>query len=159
MRPAFILAALACFALAACQREEPSPPHQVPPIAPFSDVPAPPPIPDVPGEHPPPSVRTYPTGEIPDDPHLALGFHVYRDNCMVCHDRGAANAPPITAVAEWKSRIAQGREILYRHAIEGFKGSRGFMPPKGGTPGSAALTDAQVRAAVDYMIHTVERLR
>jgi cytochrome c5 len=41
--------------------------------------------------------------------------------------------------------MAQGQQTLYDHAINGIR----MMPPKGGNP---ALPDAQVKAAVDYMI-------
>lgn len=40
--------------------------------------------------------------------------------------------------------------MLHAHALEGFFGTAGtMMPPRGG---NAALTDAQVVAAVDYMV-------
>ena len=40
-------------------------------------------------------------------------------------------------------------EILHRHAIEGYQGSNGLMPPKGGR---ADLPDEVIRAGVDYMV-------
>lgn len=46
-------------------------------------------------------------------------------------------------------RLAQGQEVLYQHAIAGYTGTKGVMPPKGG---NAALADADVRSAVDYMV-------
>jgi cytochrome c5 len=38
--------------------------------------------------------------------------------------------------------------VLYEHAIKGFQGKAGVMPPKGGS----AAPDADVKAAVDYMV-------
>jgi cytochrome c5 len=47
------------------------------------------------------------------------------------------------------ARASKGKDTLYKHAIEGFTGSAGVMPAKGG---NAALTDEQVKAAVDWML-------
>jgi cytochrome c5 len=49
----------------------------------------------------------------------------------------------------WAARIAQGADTLHKHAIEGFQGSAGLMPAKGGR---ADLTDELVIQAVDYMV-------
>jgi cytochrome c5 len=38
---------------------------------------------------------------------------------------------------------------LYKHALGGFTGKAGMMPAKGGNAGAA---DADVKAAVDYMV-------
>jgi cytochrome c5 len=43
--------------------------------------------------------------------------------------------------------------VLHKHAIEGFTGGAGVMPPKGGNP---ALTDAQVIATVDWMLANIK---
>ncbi|RYY90710.1 MAG: cytochrome c5 family protein, partial [Comamonadaceae bacterium] len=51
--------------------------------------------------------------------------------------------------ADWGPRIAQGNDTLYEHAIKGFQGKKGVMPAKGG---NTALPDADVKAAVDYMV-------
>ena len=45
--------------------------------------------------------------------------------------------------------MAQGADLLHKHAIEGFTGTAGVMPAKGGNP---ALTDEQVIATVDWML-------
>lgn len=76
------------------------------------------------------------------------GAMIYQMSCAACHASGAGGAPAPTAAA-WVSRLAQGREVLLRHAIEGFQGSQGFMPARGGNP---RLTDEQVAATVDYMM-------
>lgn len=86
---------------------------------------------------------------------LAEGSEVYRKACMLCHDKGVANAPALANRQEWATRAAKGKETLYRNAIKGFTGTRGFMPPKGGNPG--AWTDEQVKSAVDYMVHAAQQ--
>ena len=40
-------------------------------------------------------------------------------------------------------------DTLYEHAIKGFMGEAGLMPPKGGR---VDLSDDDVRASVDYMV-------
>jgi cytochrome c len=35
------------------------------------------------------------------------------------------------------------------HALEGFQGTAGYMPPKGGR---VDLSDDEIRAAVDYLL-------
>ena len=42
-----------------------------------------------------------------------------------------------------------GVDQLHAHAIAGFTGEKGMMPPKGG---NAALSDDEVKAAVDFMV-------
>ena len=39
--------------------------------------------------------------------------------------------------------------MLHDHAIKGFQGKAGVMPAKGG---AASMPDADVKAAVDYMV-------
>lgn len=80
---------------------------------------------------------------------FADGKATFQQVCFACHATGAAGAPKAGDKAAWKSRIAKGKATLYKHAINGFKGSKGFMPAKGGR---TDLSDAQVKAAVDYMV-------
>ena len=77
------------------------------------------------------------------------GKKVYGTTCSLCHAAGVAGAPKAGDKAAWSPRIAQGKDTLYKHAIEGFTGKTGVMPPKGGNPG---LPDDDVKAAVDYMV-------
>lgn len=78
------------------------------------------------------------------------GKTLYDQLCHSCHTSGIAGAPVLGNKAMWGPRIAQGLETLVKHAIEGYHGPDGnFMPPKGGNP---ALTDAQVQAAVKWMV-------
>ena len=65
--------------------------------------------------------------------------------CTACHATGVAGAPKLGDKAAWAPRIKAGKEALYTAALHG----KGAMPPKGGNP---AITDADVRAAVDYML-------
>jgi cytochrome c5 len=60
-----------------------------------------------------------------------------------------AGAPKPGDKADWAQRIAQGNDTIYKHAIEGYTGSKGFMPARGG---SASLSDDEVKAAVDHMV-------
>lgn len=76
------------------------------------------------------------------------GKAVFEQTCHVCHGPGIAGAPKFGDKAAWAPRLAEGIATLHQHAIHGFQGKSGLMPPKGG---NAALTDGQVEAAVDYM--------
>lgn len=80
---------------------------------------------------------------------LTSGVEVYEQACATCHAQGIAGAPKATDAAAWAPRVAKGKDILYMHAIEGYQGSAGVMPAKGGRPD---LSDELVRAAVDHMI-------
>ena len=62
---------------------------------------------------------------------------------------GTGGAPPVGDVAAWAPRIAQGMDTLYMHALMGFQGTKGFMPPKGGR---VDLSDDEIKAAVDYLV-------
>ncbi len=79
----------------------------------------------------------------------AAGESIYQQACLACHGTGVAGAPRVGDAAAWKPRLAQGRETLDKHGIEGYQGAAGYMPPKGGRPD---LSDADVAAAVDYML-------
>jgi cytochrome c5 len=85
----------------------------------------------------------------PAAPAQADGEKVFKAGCVVCHGAGIAGAPKFGDKAAWAPRIAQGVPVLYTHALGGLTGKAGVMPPKGG---NTALTDADVKAAVDYMV-------
>ena len=76
------------------------------------------------------------------------GKTIYDNLCTGCHTSGAGGAPTLDH-SHWDARIAQGKDTLYKHSIEGFTGSAGVMPAKGGNP---ALTDEQVKATVEWMV-------
>jgi cytochrome c5 len=88
-----------------------------------------------------------------DAPYRATldGGVVYANLCAGCHATGVGGAPGL-ARAEWESRLAQGRQALYRHAIDGYEGE-GIMPARGGHD---ALSDEQVEAAVDWMLANLD---
>jgi len=75
------------------------------------------------------------------------GKKLYEATCQACHGTGVAGAPKQGDKAAWAPRIQQGNAVLYEHAIKGFQGKAGVMPPKGGS----SATDEDVKAAVDYM--------
>jgi cytochrome c5 len=81
------------------------------------------------------------------------GKKVFEASCAACHAAGIAGAPKFGDKAAWAPRIAQGVSVLYTHAIGGFQGKGGVMPPKGG---NVALPDPDVKAAVDYMVAAVK---
>lgn len=72
------------------------------------------------------------------------GKKVYDSACVACHATGVAGAPKTGDKAEWAKRLQKGADTLHANAIKGI----GAMPPKGGSSAS----DADVEAAVDYML-------
>lgn len=78
------------------------------------------------------------------------GKAVFGKVCAMCHAAGVAGAPKPGDKADWAPRIAQGLDVLYKHSIDGFTGAKGMMPPRGGSP---ALTDDELKSAVDYMVN------
>lgn len=78
-----------------------------------------------------------------------VGKSVYNKVCAMCHAAGVAGAPKPGDKADWGPRIAQGPDVLHKHALEGFTGAKGMMPPRGG---GTSLTDDEVKAAVNHMV-------
>ena len=74
----------------------------------------------------------------------ADGKKIYETTCTVCHGAGVAGAPKLGDKAAWGPRLAPGIDALYKAALSG----KGAMPAKGG---NTSLTDAEVKAGVDYM--------
>ena len=79
----------------------------------------------------------------------ADGAAAYQAACTACHGTGIAGAPKVGDKAAWGPRLSQGKDTLYKHAIEGFNGKTGVMPAKGG---QAAWPDDLVKQAVDHML-------
>jgi len=79
----------------------------------------------------------------------AKGKAIYDQVCMACHAAGVAGAPKTGDKAAWAPRLGSGVDHLYASALKG----KGAMPPKGGNP---ALPDADVKAAVDYLVSLVK---
>jgi cytochrome c5 len=77
------------------------------------------------------------------------GQQVYQASCVACHDAGIAGAPKLGDKGQWAKHIAKGLDTLYASAINGVQGGAGVMPAKGG---NAALSNAEVKAAVDYIV-------
>lgn len=119
--------AAATLVLAACGKNEAPAPAAAPAPAPAAEAPAP---------------AAAPAAE------NTAGKSVYGKTCAMCHAAGVAGAPKPGDKADWAPRIAQGKDTLYKHAIEGYTGAKGMMPARGG---ASALSDDDVKAAVDFM--------
>lgn len=78
-----------------------------------------------------------------------VGKSVFGKTCALCHAAGVAGAPKPGDKADWGPRIAQGNDILFKHASEGFTGAKGMMPARGG---NSALTDDEVKSAIAFMV-------
>jgi cytochrome c5 len=77
--------------------------------------------------------------------NAATGKELYdRNPCSACHNIGAGGAPIPGVKSAWAARIKKGPEALTRSVVRGM----GAMPPRGAT----ALTDAELRAIVEYMM-------
>lgn len=70
---------------------------------------------------------------------------IYTMSCAACHTTGAAGAPKLGDKSMWDPRIKSGMDMLYNSALKG----KNAMPAKGG---NASLSDADVKAVVDYMV-------
>ena len=79
----------------------------------------------------------------------ADGKKVYESTCIACHGLGVANAPRFGDKKAWAPHLLSGTDHLYENALKG----TGAMPPRGG---NLALSDAEVKAAVDYMVKAVK---
>ena len=80
----------------------------------------------------------------PQENAIISGEKISQVNCILCHGAGVMGAPKIGDATQWEERIAQGKEKLINHAIQGIN----MMPAKGG---NAALSDEEVAAAVIWM--------
>ena len=52
---------------------------------------------------------------------------IYDSTCSNCHGKPASGAPQLGDAKAWAPRVAQGREVVLGHIINGYKG----MPPMG----------------------------
>jgi len=77
------------------------------------------------------------------------GKKVYESTCIACHGTGVAGAPKFGDKAAWAPHLMHGIAELYHSALNG----KGAMPPKGG---NASLSEAQVKAGVDYMVNAAK---
>jgi cytochrome c5 len=81
------------------------------------------------------------------------GTELFTQTCSACHGQGIAGAPKAGDKAAWAPRIAEGKATLYQHAINGFQGKAGVMPPKGGRMDAS---DDLVKQAVDHMVQMAQ---
>ena len=77
------------------------------------------------------------------------GSQVYNQACFACHGAGIGGAPKLGDGPDWEPRMAQGREIVDQHVLEGYTGPAGYMPPKGGR---IDLSDEEILAGLEYML-------
>ena len=75
------------------------------------------------------------------------GAKLYESNCKVCHSAGLLDAPKYGDAAAWTARLTKDKETLYMHSAKGFN----KMPAQAVN----GVTEAQVKAAVDYMLASV----
>ena len=101
------------------------------------------------GENVPADEAAAPVDEPTEVAVVLTGPQVYNQACTACHSTGAGGAPKVGDVGSWGPRIATGMSALNQNAINGFQGSAGFMPAKGG---AIQLSDEEVIAAVEYMV-------
>lgn len=80
---------------------------------------------------------------------LEEGKARYEKTCKVCHDQGLLNAPKLTATADWAKRLEKGVDTLHTHSAKGFN----KMPAQA----TGDVSEAEVYAAVDYMISQVKK--
>jgi cytochrome c5 len=92
-----------------------------------------------------PAAEAKPATESKPAAGSADGKAVYDKVCFACHAQGLAGAPKLGDRAAWAPRINQGTATLVQSVTQG----KGAMPPKAGSP---ALTDAELRAGVDFMV-------
>ncbi|SAK39609.1 cytochrome c family protein [Caballeronia fortuita] len=76
------------------------------------------------------------------------GKALYEQVCQACHAAGVLGAPKFGDKAAWAPRLKEPMETVYNYALHG----KGAMPPKGGSNAS----DADVKAAVDYMANAAK---
>ncbi|MFM0740399.1 c-type cytochrome [Paraburkholderia xenovorans] len=76
------------------------------------------------------------------------GKALYTQVCQACHAAGVLNAPKFGDKEAWAPRLKEPMDTVYNYALHG----KGAMPPKGGSNAS----DADVKAAVDYMVSSVK---
>lgn len=78
-----------------------------------------------------------------------VGEKIYKQACAACHIAGVAGAPKFGDKTAWAPRIATGMDAMVAAVISG----KGIMPPKGGAAGAS---DADLRAATQYMVNAAQ---
>ncbi len=77
------------------------------------------------------------------------GAALYDAVCKTCHATGLVGSPKFGDHAAWAPRIAKGKPALYDHALQGYAGTSGVMPPKGGR---TDLSDDLIKQGVDFLV-------
>ena len=77
------------------------------------------------------------------------GPTIFNSVCGACHNTGAAGAPKVDDKGAWAPRVAQGKDALYKSALNG----KNAMPKKGG---ATDLSDDEIKATVDYILTKVK---
>jgi cytochrome c5 len=114
-------------------------------IAPVAKVAIDPNAPAAPAAPPAPAPVAAPPAAASQQASAGAGKKTFDTVCTACHTAGVAGAPKFADKAAWAPRVAQGKDKLYQSALHG----KNAMPAKGGNP---ALSEADVKAAVDYMV-------
>ncbi|WP_460239483.1 c-type cytochrome [Aurantivibrio plasticivorans] len=73
------------------------------------------------------------------------GEEIYTTKCAACHNAGVGGAPKIGDAGDWEARVAQGMDVLFDHAWNGFNA----MPPKGIC---MDCTEDEMKATIEHMI-------
>ncbi|HYN11635.1 MAG TPA: c-type cytochrome [Burkholderiales bacterium] len=81
----------------------------------------------------------------PAKPGAVDGKAVYDKVCVACHQQSVAGSPPLGDKTAWAPRIQTGVDAMVQSVVKG----KGAMPPKAGNP---ALSEAEIRAAVEFMV-------
>jgi len=78
------------------------------------------------------------------------GQQLYESTCKVCHETGISGAPKFGDKKWVELDKKEGVRELTKDAIKGVRA----MPPKGGC---TDCTDAEIKAAVEYMIKSAKK--
>ncbi|MDR6387600.1 cytochrome c5 family protein [Paraburkholderia phenoliruptrix] len=95
-----------------------------------------------------PQAAAPPSGATQSADASQAGKALYQQVCQACHAAGVLNAPKFGDKEAWAPRLKEPMDTVYNYALHG----KGAMPPKGGSNAS----DADVKAAVDYMVSAVK---
>lgn len=91
-----------------------------------------------------PVVEAEPEAAEPEVLAADAGAQLYEKQCKVCHENGLLEAPKFGDKAAWAPHLAKDIETLRMHSAKGFN----KMPAQA----VGDITEAQVHAAVDYMV-------
>jgi cytochrome c5 len=92
-----------------------------------------------------PAAAAVPIAAAAATPAKPDGAKVYAMGCNACHATGVAGAPKFGDKTAWAVRSKPGVDALLASVVKG----KGAMPPKGAV---ASASDAELRAAVEYML-------